>query len=1246
MARILDGDIQADYSSPASASILSSGGSTVALPDPALVRDADLSRDGQDLVLTLPDGSVTVIEGYFLADPPPMLTAPDGQTLTPDLVKAFLTSGDMPQYAQSAALNDASPVGEVGEISGSATVTRPDGTTETITLGTKIYEGDIVETEGDGALNIVFVDETSFSVSENARLSIDEYIFDPASESGQTSFSVLRGLFVFTSGLIGRDDPDDVEIETPMGSIGIRGTTIAGNVDTGEITVMEGAIVLRDFGGREMTLSGQFETAKFNPAGGGIVNMGTMSAADVGARFAAIGNVNPTLFSALNRNAESNTDGQGESGSDETNETNETGETNEDAPDEAVADDSAEPGEPDAEAKTDAKAETKTVENGNQGTRDGESSASDSSGANSRAASEGRNAPSASGQFVDGSLSFDGEGDGGLAGRLRGNGSSPGIGDNLPGAGKNAGTGAGDALAGQDTTGSDGSESSSGAGADNDAGNNNSDSTSTSTDPDVLAENVETPFELFSFRNWDLKEVTDYGSGGTSDQVVATVMLDRPLSSDVSFTVASPSALVRNALTVERNGQVLTVKLNGSNAAQALIDDDATDLEIIHFRLKAINGSGDVRVSPLIETEIFDPDVLDLGMAGTSSAAADGLQILSNVNGVTDLTLVSGPDEGHGYRILAVRNGGQNIVFSQGGGAAAAPSEALMSAAWAGDVDGDGTEDFIAGVDAGLAGGAALYTDGTDVHLTDTGATIQDGDNWGYEVAGAGDVNNDGFSDFLISAPDSGSKDGTVLLVYGSETIDAANLDVEDLAVTNNDAVLITGLTAADMLGRSVSAAGDFNNDGYADFIIGAPGVDADSDTTLEGTAYLVYGGEGISNVDLGNASQALKIYGASIDDNAQLGDAVLGGADFNGDGISDVMVYADGALNGKGVAHIIYGGMGFSGDIDVFATTADNSHGYLIEGGDGTALLNGGAAGDFNGDGFDDMVVVAGENGINDIYVIYGGDTTLGRGVNRSISDFSDQEGLAFEMIWDGIDGKEIDVIGAGDINGDGFDDLVFSHPDVGILTVYGRANEDALDAGAQKVMAAGESFLAADQAGQALVGREGNAQTISDGGFGDVSMRAGNAETTFEIHSDNFRKITGGEQEDKLLIDYDGALDLGSFGDQALSGVEKLEMASGTTLSLTIGLDDIYRLLQQSANGELIISGGSNNTLLIDDPGYGATAMTLDNTNADSYLGLDGDAGNVTLGTGSDGNYNVYDFGSGYTLLIERDIGTVQIV
>ncbi len=286
---------------------LQADGSALDLPDASFIRDADMTRDGMDLILDGPDG-VVVIESYFAAEPTPVLNAPDGSTLTPELVDSFARSPA--QFAQNGSLSDVSPVGAVDELSGDATITRMDGTVDTLEIGAPIFQGDIIETGENGAVNIVFSDETSFAVSEDARLTIDEYVFDPSTNEGSQNFSVLKGVFVFTSGLIGREDPDDVEIDTPIGSIGIRGTKIAGDLDTGEITVIEGAIVLRGLDGQELTLANQFETGRFAANGQGVTHMGQLSAQDVGTRFEGVSSVAPAFFTPINDAAAENQNGK------------------------------------------------------------------------------------------------------------------------------------------------------------------------------------------------------------------------------------------------------------------------------------------------------------------------------------------------------------------------------------------------------------------------------------------------------------------------------------------------------------------------------------------------------------------------------------------------------------------------------------------------------------------------------------------------------------------------------------------------------------------------------------------------------------------------------------------------------------------------------------------------------------------------------------------------------------------------
>lgn len=303
----------------------------VELPDSSYVSDANITRSGADLVLETPEG-IIVVEGYFSSLTPPDLTAPDGTTLTPELVNSFMRSGS--KYAEADTHTDVSPVGAVQEIAGEATVTRVDGTVEVVGIGTPIYQGDVIETDENGAVNIMFVDQTTFAVSEDARLAIDEYVFDPATQSGTTNFSVLKGVFVFTSGLIGREDPDDVMINTPSGSIGIRGTIIAGDVDAGEITVIEGAIVLYDLAGNTMTLSTQFETAKFNLSESTIEHMGELAANDVSSKFMSVSTVAADLFSSIEDAAyDSNTE---ESGNE--NSASEADQTEQDATSEQAAD--------------------------------------------------------------------------------------------------------------------------------------------------------------------------------------------------------------------------------------------------------------------------------------------------------------------------------------------------------------------------------------------------------------------------------------------------------------------------------------------------------------------------------------------------------------------------------------------------------------------------------------------------------------------------------------------------------------------------------------------------------------------------------------------------------------------------------------------------------------------------------------------------------------------------------------------
>jgi len=241
-------------------------GGAVMLPHEAFLHDAVLTREGADLVLTLESGEAVVIEGYFATLDAPDLVSPKGGVLSPELVESFLMPTHAGEYAQAGGtMNDVSAAGQMVQVKGEVYITRADGTKIQAEAGTRVFRGDIIETVGDGAAKIVFADNSSFAISKEARLSIDDYIYDSQSGGGSSFFSMLKGAFLYTSGLIGRKNPDEVNIETPVGSIGIRGTVVAGEIkpagEESEIIIVDGAVVFTNSTG-SYDLDDAYETLR------------------------------------------------------------------------------------------------------------------------------------------------------------------------------------------------------------------------------------------------------------------------------------------------------------------------------------------------------------------------------------------------------------------------------------------------------------------------------------------------------------------------------------------------------------------------------------------------------------------------------------------------------------------------------------------------------------------------------------------------------------------------------------------------------------------------------------------------------------------------------------------------------------------------------------------------------------------------------------------------------------------------
>ncbi|MBT5942037.1 MAG: tandem-95 repeat protein, partial [Rhodospirillaceae bacterium] len=203
-------------------------GDAVTLPDGFNFGDAKFEPSGPDLVLTSPDGKQVVIQDYYEQDPAPDLHTPQGGELAGSTAVrlAQVNSPTQGQTAQAAPTADAQPIGQVESVSGTVTAIRANGERVELQVGDPVFQGDVMESGDQGAIGVVLADETTFSMAENGRMVLDEMVYDPGTQEGNISMSVLKGVFTFVSGQVAKVDPDAMVLKTPVAAIGIRGTQV------------------------------------------------------------------------------------------------------------------------------------------------------------------------------------------------------------------------------------------------------------------------------------------------------------------------------------------------------------------------------------------------------------------------------------------------------------------------------------------------------------------------------------------------------------------------------------------------------------------------------------------------------------------------------------------------------------------------------------------------------------------------------------------------------------------------------------------------------------------------------------------------------------------------------------------------------------------------------------------------------------------------------------------------------------
>jgi Ca2+-binding RTX toxin-like protein len=219
---------------------------TLTVPGGDFLISAEYDRTGDDLIIVGADGARVVVRDYFTLAEPPTLISDLGTQMSPDLVATLVGPLAPGQYAQAGGGASPSaqtaPIGRIEIIEGGATATRVDGTVVSLIKDSMIFKGDVVRTSGDANLGIVLIDKTTFALGENARMVMNEMIYDPAAAAQGSFFgSLLQGTFVFVTGEIARATPENFVVDTPFAVIGVRGTKVGVVVESNTVQVSEGS---------------------------------------------------------------------------------------------------------------------------------------------------------------------------------------------------------------------------------------------------------------------------------------------------------------------------------------------------------------------------------------------------------------------------------------------------------------------------------------------------------------------------------------------------------------------------------------------------------------------------------------------------------------------------------------------------------------------------------------------------------------------------------------------------------------------------------------------------------------------------------------------------------------------------------------------------------------------------------------------------------------------------------------------
>lgn len=708
---------------------------------------------------------------------------------------------------------------------------------------------------------------------------------------------------------------------------------------------------------------------------------------------------------------------------------------------------------------------------------------------------------------------------------------------------------------------------------------------------------------------------------GTSDSSMVFTGTVTNINTALNGMTYSPTSNYFGAAAV-----TLTTDDQGNTGGGALTDTDVINVSVSQTILSMSNLDG---ANGFVINGVSASDEAGYSVGGGGDINGDGYADII-IGAPEDSDAANSP--GHAYVVfgqasgfssaveLSALDGTDGFVINGEGN----EDRAGYSVSIVGDMNGDDISDMVIG--AWKEDAAYVVYGSSDAWSSSFNLSSLDGTN-GFKFTGAGgsdtggfvqdvgDVNGDGYADIIVS----GASPNEAYVIFGGTSIS------DPLASTSLDGTngfKITGMDF-DKDAKGVSGAGDIDGDGYDDLVIGSH-----KDAANDGLTFVIYGKSDWSststfNVDTDMSGNGFTLTGSYAGIDGRSGYAVSAAGDFNGDGYADFLVGAHDAGTGSaGETYLIYGdARGNLGDLNLNSTDLNDADGFIISGLSGAdkSGISVSSAGDFNGDGYADLLIGAhqGQNGTDsgnedgDAYILFGTTSTFSSGF--ALSDLNGTNGIVLAGIDNG-DRAGWSVSSVSDINGDGFDDIVFGayQGDPNGTTsgesyvVFGFD----VTGGASYVGTSGNDTITITAANNAeVIAAQGDDTVTYSGSATDTTIYGGQGADTLIFDTlasiSGALKIDGGTGTDILQFNFSGGtLDLTSVADTIIKDIERIDIDGTGNNTLTMGLTDVLEFSE--TDNDIYVDGSSGDTVNLDGSGWSAstTDVSAFGNTYDSYV------------------------------------------